>query len=52
MIAFEKVKWQEESNNTSINKNKFVLRISFVIHMGRSIGNSPTKPFNQYKNEG
>lgn len=52
MIAFDQVKGQDESNNASINKNKFVLRIIFAIHMGRSTGNSPTKPFSQYKNEG
>jgi hypothetical protein len=52
MIVFEQVKWQDESNNASINKNKFVLRIIFAIHMGRSTSNSPTKPFSQYKNEG
>ena len=47
MIAFDQVKWQEESNNVLLaRKNKFMPRPATVVQTGRPVGNLQTNYVN------
>jgi len=47
MIAFDQVKWQEESNNVLLaRKNKFMPRPATMVQTGRPVGNLQTNYVN------
>lgn len=51
MLAFEYVKWQEESNNAMARKRKIMQRNSPLPYTKRTTGNILIMTFNQFKNE-